>query len=100
VIAKVGAWINLFNLTPFWQLDGARGFRGMSRTHRVVATAAIGAAFALTGEGLLVLVFLAAAAKLFGEQAKKPDARAVLLYVGLIAALAALADMGVGVAGR
>src|SRR3712207_8675471 len=40
VIAKVGAWINLFNLTPFWQLDGARGFRGMSRTHRIVATAA------------------------------------------------------------
>ena len=22
-IARVGAWINLFNLTPFWQLDGA-----------------------------------------------------------------------------
>src|SRR3712207_9513771 len=63
VIAKVGAWINLFNLTPFWQLDGARGFRGMSRTHRIVATAAIAAAFALTGEGLLLLVLLAAVAR-------------------------------------
>jgi Zn-dependent protease len=100
VIAKVGAWINLFNLTPFWQLDGARGFRGMSRTHRSVAAAAIAAAFVLTGEGLLVLVLLAAVAKLFGDQAKKPDARAMMLYVALIAALAAIADMGVDVAGR
>ena len=25
-IAQVGAWINLFNLLPVWQLDGARGF--------------------------------------------------------------------------
>src|SRR3712207_9376301 len=68
VIAKVGAWINLFNLTPFWQLDGARGFRGMSRTHRIVAAAAIAAAFAVTREGLLLLVFLAAAAKARSEE--------------------------------
>jgi Zn-dependent protease len=95
VIAKVGAWINLFNLTPFWQLDGARGFRGMSRTHRMVAAAAVAAAFAVTREGLLLLVLLAAIGKLFGEQAKKPDVRAVALYVGLIAVLAWMADMGV-----
>jgi Zn-dependent protease len=100
VIAKVGAWINLFNLTPFWQLDGARGFRGMSRTHRVLAVAALAAAFAVTREGLLILVLLAAVAKLFGEQAKKPDARALMLYVGLVAALAAVADMAVPVAMR
>jgi Zn-dependent protease len=100
VIAKVGAWINLFNLTPFWQLDGARGFRAMSRAHRLAAAAAIALAFALTREGLLLLVLLAAIGKLFGEQAKKPDARAVALYVGLIAVLAAMADMGVEVAAR
>ncbi len=26
-LAKVGAWINVFNLIPVWQLDGSRGFR-------------------------------------------------------------------------
>ena len=97
-IAKVGAWINLFNLTPVWQLDGAHGFRAMSRTHRAVAAAAVAGAFAVTREGLLILLLLAALATLFGAQARKTDTRAVVLYVGLIAALAALADIGVQVA--
>jgi Zn-dependent protease len=100
VIAKVGAWINLFNLTPVWQLDGAHGFRAMSRAHRVVAALAIAGAFTLTHEGLLLLLLIASVATLFGQQAKKPDRRAVLLYVGLIAALATLADMNVQVAAR
>jgi Zn-dependent protease len=95
VIAKVGAWINLFNLTPVWQLDGAHGFRAMSRTHRVVAALAIAAMFAVTREGLLLLLLLAAVATLFGQQARRPDKRALLLYVGLVATLAAIADMTV-----
>jgi Zn-dependent protease len=100
VIAKVGAWINLFNLTPVWQLDGAHGFRAMSRAHRVVAVLAIAAAFAVTREGLLLLLLIAAVATLFGQQARQPDRRAVLLYVGLIAALAILADVNVPLAAR
>jgi Zn-dependent protease len=95
VIAKVGAWVNLFNLTPVWQLDGAHGFRAMSSVHRIVAAVAIAAAFALTHEGLLLLLLVAALASLFGQQAKKPDTRAVILYVLLIAALATLADLSV-----
>jgi Zn-dependent protease len=100
VIAKVGAWINLFNLIPVWQLDGAHGFRAMSRVHRVVAVVAIAAAFAFTREGLLILLLLAAVATLFGKQARQPDRRAILLYVGLVAALAVIADLGVQVAAR
>ena len=30
----LGAWINLFNLVPFWQLDGARGLRPLSTGQR------------------------------------------------------------------
>jgi Zn-dependent protease len=95
VIAKYGAWINLFNLTPVWQLDGAHGFRAMARTHRIVAALAIAAAFALTQEGLLVLLLFAALATLFAQEAREPDRRAVVLYVALVAALAALADIAV-----
>ncbi len=100
VIAKVGAWINLFNLMPFWQLDGAHGFRAMSRAHRVIAALAIAAAFAFTHEGLLLLLLIAAAAAVFAQPAKKPDVRAVVLYVMLVAALATLSDVNVPLSTR
>jgi Zn-dependent protease len=100
VIAKVGAWINLFNLIPVWQLDGAHGFRAMSRVHRIVAAVAIAGAFAATREGLLILLLIAAAATVFGQQARQPDRRAVLLYVGLVGVLALIADLNIRVAAR
>jgi Zn-dependent protease len=100
VIAKVGAWINLFNLMPFWQLDGAHGFRAMSRLHRIVATLAIAIAFVLTQEGLLVLLAITAMVTLVGAQVKQPDRRAVALYVGLIAALSWVANVNVPLGGR
>ena len=47
-IATVGALINLFNLLPVWQLDGARGFRSLSRPQRWTALAVIAATWLLT----------------------------------------------------
>src|SRR5580765_5040319 len=35
-LAKVGAWVNVFNLIPVWQLDGSRGFRALTRHHRMI----------------------------------------------------------------
>src|SRR5439155_26028416 len=35
-IARVGAWLNLFNLIPIWQLDGGRGFNALSRAQRAL----------------------------------------------------------------
>src|ERR1041385_5352852 len=61
-IAHFGAWVNLFNLLPVWQLDGGRGFRALTRGQRWIAAALIGAMWLVTGEGLLVLLGLAAAA--------------------------------------
>ena len=40
-IARVAAWINLFNLIPVWQLDGSRGFASLVRPHRWIAVGAI-----------------------------------------------------------
>src|SRR5688500_6713569 len=31
-IAHTGAWINLFNLLPVWQLDGNRGYAALSKS--------------------------------------------------------------------
>lgn len=69
VIASVGAWINLFNLIPVWQLDGSRAFRVLSQGQRWLAVAAIGLAYALTREGLLVLVLCVAGYRAFGKDA-------------------------------
>ena len=33
-IAQLGAFINLFNLLPFWQLDGGRAFRSLNKAQR------------------------------------------------------------------
>src|SRR5207247_11147993 len=55
-IAHVGAFINLFNLMPVWQLDGGRGFRALTRRQRWIAVGVIGLAWLLTSEGLLVLL--------------------------------------------
>jgi Zn-dependent protease len=62
-IGHVGAWINLFNLVPVWQLDGARAFRAMNRPERWAITLLIAATFLITREGLLVLLALASGAR-------------------------------------
>lgn len=55
-IGQFGAWVNLFNLMPVWQLDGAHAFTAMDRRARWLATAAAAATFFVTREGLLILV--------------------------------------------
>ena len=91
-IARVGAWINLFNLAPIWQLDGGRGFRALTRKQRIWATAAIGAAWFLTAEGILLLLLIAGVIRVVQKDAPtEPDRRALIEYVVLVAALAALA---------
>jgi Zn-dependent protease len=55
-IAHVGAWLNLFNLTPVWQLDGSRAFRALSLGQRWLVVGTTAAMFAATHEFMLVLV--------------------------------------------
>lgn len=88
-IARVGAWINLFNLLPLWTLDGGRAFRPLSRHERVLAAGAIGIAWYATSESLLVLLLIMAVVQIFtaprGEQSDRPM---LLTYAGLVLALA------------
>lgn len=91
VIAQITAVINLFNLTPVWQLDGSRGFHALSRVQRWAVVAAIGLAFAFSREGMLVLVGLVAAWRALERNVKTAhDWRAFTTYVVLLAALSAL----------
>ncbi|MCO5171641.1 MAG: site-2 protease family protein [Planctomycetes bacterium] len=94
-IARVGAWINLFNLMPLWQLDGARGWRALGRAQRWTVTAAFWAAFLLLGDGLLLLLGLAAGVRALGAAPATPDRRAFVEFLLLVAALTALCALPV-----
>jgi len=97
-IAHFGAWVNLFNLLPVWQLDGGRGFRALTRGQRWIAAAMIGAMWLVTGEGLLVLHGLAAAASAgFTEGADQPDPT-ILVQYGLLVVLLSLVSWSAVVA--
>jgi Zn-dependent protease len=90
-IAHGAAWLNLFNLLPVWQLDGARGFRALSRKQRWVEVAIIGGAWFLTAEGLLVLLLLGAGFQAVAKPgAEEGDTRAAVEYGVLVAVLSAL----------
>jgi len=90
-LARVGAWLNLFNLVPVWQLDGAHGFRALARRQRWVATATIGGMLLVTGEGLLALLLIGALLTSWaGTPAEHPDRRTLWEYAVLIVVLAAM----------
>lgn len=90
VIAKWGAWINLFNLTPVWSLDGARGFHALRRSERIVAGCVFTAAWIHAGAGVAVL---GCGAAVYGVtrpgEPSETDWRAFWEYLALCAALAA-----------
>jgi Zn-dependent protease len=90
-IAHVGAWINLFNLIPIWQLDGGRGFSSLSRPQRWLAVAAIAATWFFTGETLLLVLLIAGCFQAVQVTAPpKPDRLGLIQYVALVAALSGL----------
>jgi Zn-dependent protease len=94
-IAHFGAWVNLFNLLPVWQLDGGRAFNALTRNQRWLAVAALGGIWFASGEPLLVLLAIAAAARAFGAGAAEPDPGALSTYVALVLVLALLSRLPV-----
>lgn len=95
-VAHVGAWINLFNLIPIWQLDGGRSFRSLSRGERAAAALAIGIAWLMTHESLFVLLLLGAVYQAWNaKETKVSDRRGLVAYVFVLAALALLVTIRV-----
>lgn len=89
-LARVGALLNLFNLLPFWQLDGGRAFHALTRPHRWLAACAIATMWAVTSDGMIFLIMLVAASQAaFGKPARDPDPAATALYSALFVVLSA-----------
>jgi len=90
-IAKTGAWINLFNLVPVWQLDGGRAFRALTRQQRWLVVGALGAIWFVSGESMIVLLLLGAGFRALEKTAPVTgDRRALAEYVALAVVLAAM----------
>ena len=90
-IAHTGAWINLFNLLPVWQLDGSRAFAALTRAQRLIAAIVLGAAWAGSREGLLILLVIVAAIRTWSTAAPESgDRTALISYASLVAILTTL----------
>jgi Zn-dependent protease len=94
-IAHFGAWVNLFNLLPVWQLDGGRGFRALSRRERWLAAGALTAIWAVTTEPLVLLLALAGGVSAMSASTEQSDRGALTTYVGLAMILAVLSRIPV-----
>jgi Zn-dependent protease len=95
-IAQIGAWINLFNLMPVWQLDGGRGFHSLNRWQRWTAVLAIGGMWCYTQEGLLLILLAFAILKALRKDAPlDPDYIGLTEYVFLVVILSIMCTIPV-----
>jgi len=93
-VAHTGAWLNLFNLLPVWQLDGGRAFAALSRVHRGVVAVALFAAWLVTQDGFVMVLAIVAAARVFERGAPtEPDRPVLAWYVATALALAGLSAL-------
>ena len=86
-VASFGATINLFNLIPVWQLDGARGLRALSRSERYGLAAIAGVVALGLHQWMPGIVAAFTAVRAFGKDAHPVgDRRMFALFAGLVVA--------------
>jgi Zn-dependent protease len=90
-IAEITAFINLFNLIPVWQLDGARGFHALALAQRWIAIAVVALMLLVTGQRMLVLIGAVAVWRAFQRESGPGDTRALGTFIVLIVSLSVLA---------
>ena len=96
-LAHLTGFINLFNLLPFWQLDGSRGFHALSRRQRWLVVGALGLAYLATSQGILLLIGAVAIYRAFEQAVPEGDDGALAKFIVLIGALSWLSAMEVAV---
>jgi Zn-dependent protease len=94
-IGPTGAWINLFNLLPIWQLDGGRGVNPLSRLQRGVLCALAAILWIATHEGLLVLIILGLGYRTWQKETPRSDWRITTEFAALLVVLSILTTLHV-----
>ncbi len=90
-IAHLGAILNLFNLVPVWQLDGARAVAPLARSQRLVYGLLLAAVAAASRDPFAVIVALTTAGALvFLPRSRGEDRGAVLQAAAIILGLGAV----------
>lgn len=90
-ITHLGAVINLFNLIPIWQLDGARGFHSQTLWQRIWLLTLAAGMWAVTRQSMYFLIILGGGYRLFKRDAsQEPDQTGFLQFAGLLAGLGVL----------
>ena len=86
-IAELTGFLNLFNLMPIWQLDGARGFHALSRRERWAVTGVVAVVLWLTDVRVLWLVGAVALYKTVKGTAGPGHAPTLYTFIVLTGAL-------------
>lgn len=94
-LAHVTAVINLFNLIPVWQLDGARGIRPLNQWQRIALLGVVVASWFIFREGMLLVLGVFLAYHSFRKTDENGDWAAFQLFACLILLLALLSSVRV-----
>lgn len=91
-IARSTAYINLFNLTPVWMLDGGRAFRALDYRQRLMWLGLAVVMWYVTDSGLFLLLLLGGAYRVLWKKdhAEVPDQGVLLQFAGLMILLGAI----------
>lgn len=89
-IAQLTGFLNLFNLIPVWQLDGARGFHALSRVQRWAVVGVSGLAYVVTRQPMLLAVGAVGVFRAWRPTEVKGHAPTLGMFVLLVLALSAL----------
>lgn len=90
-IARAGAWLNLFNLIPVWQLDGSRGIQSLNRMQVWMLALLSAAMWMAVEDGMLVLLTLLLAFRAYTKRDQpEPDWPGLMQFAGLIVVLSLL----------
>jgi Zn-dependent protease len=85
-VARATAYINLFNLTPVWMLDGGRAFRALDYRQRIMWLGLAVVMWYMTDSGLFLILLLGGAYRVFWKKdhADAADQGVLLQFAGLM----------------
>ena len=93
-VARWAGFLNLFNLLPVWQLDGAHAMKALSRPQRLALAAVYGALWYATHNYMVAIVGIGVAVRAFMESPEDGDLPTLATFVALTTALVWLAGTG------